>query len=250
MEWYTYVYYRGNNMNEILWEYIIYKEGDGELDPPDFSWETTVIGLGSTNKLNGFAFQMRPYTEDINGVITYLQWKINSQTIVSSIKDSGVKTYTSTINKLYLSYCDKGGIVDDTGYIYPKVFDQSRFFYLPALSGGTKETFKGEVEATSGFPTEPYDPKKDIYPIDTVTKFSPDEREEVTVSYKITTKYIVSGITLGPQGGVLPGLPIQPSPELTHEMTIYQVVKQPSNNWGDQLKGLLARSYFSNGIYH
>lgn len=237
-------------MNEIFWDYIISKEGDGELDPPEFSWETTVIGLESVNKLRGFSFQMRPYLKDINEVITYLQWTIRSQSITSSIKDSGVKTYTSTSNKLYLNYCDKGGIVDNTGYSYPKVFDQSKFFYLPAFSGGTKDTFKGEVEATSGFPSEPYDPDKKIYPIDTVTKFSPDEREEVTVSYRITTKYVVNGISIGPQGGILPGLPTDPSQALTHTMTIYQIVKQPNNNWGDQLKGLLQRSYFFHRIYH
>ena len=117
-----------------------------------------------------------------------------------------------------------------SGYIYPLVFDRANFKYIPRLSGGTQSTYEGEVDITTTgwFPTEPYDVDRNIYPMDSITKFKPDDREFRTITYTVS---IVTDIVSG-------------------TATVIQDVYQPTSSWGGLLDQLLQICYFTNGIYH
>jgi hypothetical protein len=117
-----------------------------------------------------------------------------------------------------------------SGYIYPLVFDRCNFKYVPRMSGGTQDTYGGEIDIiqTGWFPQQPYDADNNIYPMDSVTKFRPDDREFRTITYTVSlTTSIASGIA-----------------------TVMQDVYQPTYNWGQLLTQLLETCYFTNGIYH
>jgi hypothetical protein len=236
-------------MATLLWEYSI---GKGT----EFSWQSVEIGLPEPTPLNGYSIAMRPKYD--LGVITigsqfvWPSWEITKQTISISTADCGTQGYVSAPKK-YIGgpqgipgpYSDPAGIVNGTGYIYVKTFDETEFFYLPAFSGdGVKEDFTGEIEVEKDFPYEPYNPDKHIYPMDTITRFRPDERESVTITYTIKTDYKISA-AVGPQGIGGPAV----SGTLTNTMT--QVVTQEHHkDWGPQLEALLDRCYFTAGIYH
>lgn len=117
-----------------------------------------------------------------------------------------------------------------SGYIYSRVFDQSRFRYIPRMSGGTQVTYQGEVDiaVTGWFPDSPYAPERDIYPMDSVTRVKPDGRESVTVTYTGTMTTDLA----------------------TSTITVTQEVFQPTYNWGDLIQQLLETTYFYHGIYH
>lgn len=130
---------------------------------------------------------------------------------IVSIPDDEEKTYVS-------------------GYIYSLVFDRSDFKYVPRLSGGTQGTYQGEVsiDVTGWFPDSPYDPERDIYPMDSVTAVKPDDRELVSITYTVT---LTTDLYTG-------------------SCTIVQDVYQPTSSWGDLINQLLQQTYFYWGIYH
>lgn len=117
-----------------------------------------------------------------------------------------------------------------SGYIYSLVFDRSDFRYVPRMSGGTQGTYQGEVNlnAVGWFPQTPLDRDRDIYPMDTITKFKPDNREFVSINYTATLTTSV----------------------ITGSASIIQDVYQPTSNWGSLMNELLDMTYFKNGIYH
>lgn len=117
-----------------------------------------------------------------------------------------------------------------SGYMYSLVFDQSRFRYVPRLSGETQSTYEGEISInqTGWFPDSPHDPDRDIYPMDSVTRVKPDGREMRTVTYTCTFTSDLASDTC----------------------TILQDVYQPTYNWGDLIQQLLELTYFYHGIYH
>ena len=117
-----------------------------------------------------------------------------------------------------------------SGYMYPLVFDRCQFRYVPRLSGGTQDTYEGEIDIreTGWFPQEPYDVDRNIYPLDSVTSAIPDDRELVTITYTVSlSTNLASGST-----------------------TVYQDVYQPTYNWENVINQLLDTTYFKNGIYH
>ena len=131
-----------------------------------------------------------------------------------------------------------------SGYIYSLVFDQSRFAYVPRMSGETQDTYEGEISITETgwFPDTPHDPERDIYPMDSVTRVRPDGRESVTATYTTTlttTASYTDPTTLLPVAAPVVGT-----------CTIYQDVYQPTYNWGDLIHQLLDLTYFAHGIYH
>ena len=117
-----------------------------------------------------------------------------------------------------------------SGYIYPRVFDNSAFKYVPRMSGGTQDTYEGEIDinVTGWFPTTPYDEERNIYPMDSVTSVIPDDRELVTITY---TANFASDLASG-------------------SITIYQDVYQPTSDWESLIDQLLDLTYFKHGIYH
>lgn len=229
-------------------EYQIIKEGADPVVPPEYSWEDVVIGITSPEPLIGFKVLMRVVNEELEDpeppegpftIISYPNWTLVEQEITISLPDCGAITYTAELGEYLGGAFAEAGIDEDSGYIYLEVFDLTNFYYLPAFSGENRDAFSGEIEATSGFPQEPYEPEEGIYPMDTVTKFSPDSRTSVLIQYTINTKWALTT-----------GLEINPINVVEDEIIIYQTVNQPNNNWAAQLQALLERCYFTHGIYH
>lgn len=210
-------------------EYIVTPPG---TDPTEYSWEEVVIGINSPRPLNGFRVFARYFLLDVDG-ITYPDWELLDQTITISIPDCGVLTFGGEPRQYLPGEYSEGGIVDGSGYIYMETFTRSEFWFLRAYSGSTQDEFPGEEEAINGFPDEPYDPDNNVYPMDAVTRFSPDDRPEIVVEYQVTTSYrTILGATE------------------TETISIFQTVRQPNNNWAAQLKALMERTYFYHSIYH
>lgn len=234
-------------------EYLIEREDGASLAvPPAFSWEDTVIGISGIAPLTGFRIKCRPFEPPVGpqDPITYPQWRLISQTITSSKPTCGTIPFSNSTEDLDSAEYAEAGITDGSGYIYVRTFDQTRFFYLPAFSGENQDTFTGELEATSGFPENPYDPGNGVYPMDAVTKFAPDQRPSVNITYTLTTEYIMltGGDPIGDSGNIENGTEVGDSE--TDTVTISQTVLQPSFNWAAILFALQAKTYFGNGIYH
>ena len=117
-----------------------------------------------------------------------------------------------------------------SGYIYPLVFDQARFRYVPRLSGATQTSYGGSVDisTTGWFPTLPHNPERGIFPMDSVTHFLADDRELVSAVYTVTMNTNLASDTI----------------------TIVQDVYQPTYNWGNLLRDMLNLCSFTNGYYH
>lgn len=220
-------------------EYEIVPEGTAPVSPPEYSWEGVVIGITEVTPLSGFRVRTRAVNNSGPQGPQYPEWELIDQTITISLPDCGVQVYGAPIDQYGGSQWAEGGIVDETGYIYTKVFDQTFFFYLPPFSGDSQDNFTGEIEATSGFPEEPYEPENDVYPMDAVTRFLPDQRPSVVVTYTVDTEYCIG--SQGPQG---------PEDVLTDSITIHHEVTQPVFDWGAQLLALQQKTYFFNSIYH
>ncbi|AEC53004.1 hypothetical protein SCRM01_057c [Synechococcus phage S-CRM01] len=217
-------------------EYEIVREGTG---PEDYIWEGVVIGISGVEPLAGFRVRTRA-VEDIGPQgPQYPAWELLNQTITISKPNAGPQTFGAPGAQYGGGEWAEGGIEDDSGYIYTEVFDQTFFYYLPPFSGANEDEFTGEVEAINGFPDEPYDPANGVYPMDTITRYLPDQRSSVIITYTVETEYVIGHS--GPQGS---------QDILTDTITIYHEVSQPVFNWGLQLLALQQKTYFFNGIYH
>jgi len=116
------------------------------------------------------------------------------------------------------------GFIDGSCYDYFKVFDQSESAYLERLGPYDSTPIENDR-----IPTEPYDAISEIYPIDAVTKFIPDMRESVTVTYSLTTSYKTA------------------TTEVTDTISISHTVTQNVFDWSAQVQSLRSRSHFYNG---
>ena len=220
-------------------EYEIVREGDAPVSPPEYSWEGVVIGIDDVEPLVGFRVKSRPVDTEGPQGSQYPDWELLNQTITISKPNCGPQSYGGTEGLYGAEEWAEGGIDDETGYIYTEVFDQTYFYYLPPFSGDTQENFTGELEAAQGFPQEPYDPENGVYPMDVITRYLPDQRPSVVITYTVDTEYCIG--SQGPQG---------PEDILTDSITIHHEVSQPVYNWGAQLLALQQKTYFFNGVYH
>lgn len=127
--------------------------------------------------------------------------------------------------------------VDGGEYKYGTILSGD-FAYLPAFSGNTRDTFSGEISGP--FPDKPYDPDNDIYPMDTITRFVPDEIQERTITYTITTWYRLYEFEpdLGPEGSV--------TTTVTQKLT----TDDDENDFSELLEESLKKTYYYHGIYH
>ena len=210
--------------------------GSATEEDTEFNWDTVEIGynaFGDNNEpLNGYNMKGRLYQGivDINGNISVIQY-LDKEPVSYSIEidhpeNYGVELYFNT---------DGVGIVDGSTYDYIMVFDQTDFAYLPFNSGNTKEDFIGELKIKNKFPLEPeYPNTKDpmgraapIYPMDMVTRFAPDPRESVTLTYKVkgvSNKYNI----------------------INSDITITHIVTQEVGDYGKQLKELMSHTMLGN----
>lgn len=133
-----------------------------------------------------------------------------------------------------------GGSVGDvdSGYIYVLVFDKSEFEYYTMNSSKSEGRFKEPFD-DSAFQTTPlYTDVKDkfgkhapIYPMDTITKFLPDDRETVYVKYTVKLEAKVNNKKVNLENG---------------QITIVHPVTQNTGSYGDKLQELLKYCNFSN----
>ena len=214
---------------------------DGECTSPtlldkDFRWDTVQIGynaFGDNNeRMNNYKIEGRLYEGDMdeNGninVINYLDKEPVSYSIeIDHPENYGVELFSNS---------DGCGIVDGSTYDYIMVFDQTDFAYLPFNSGNTKDEFIGELKIKNKFPLEPeYPDIKDpagratpIYPMDMVSRFAPDPRESVTLTYKVkgtNNKYNIRN----------------------SDITITHTVVQEVEDYGKQLKELMSHTMLGN----
>ena len=126
----------------------------------------------------------------------------------------------------------EAGITNGTEYAYGLVFDESEILYLPRLSTPQQQP------CTDSIPEEPYDKDADppVFPIDAILSFTPDDRDSVTVEYKMTTQYE------NPEN----------NQHETSVIIISQVVTQPLGyeDYADKIKALHEMSYFGNNYEH
>ena len=242
-------------------EYVISPDGtapqgtyEGSQSP--YSWSSTNISWASCVQLSGFRIYTRYRT--VTPVVTpptgtpgqpgynpggttynvgYPSWNLVSQTLTSTSHADATpgnpfqqnNPYFTATAGSYGPYSNPAtsGIVNDSCYDYFKVFDQSESGYLPALSG-----YDSEPTEDGYIPTTPYDPDANppLYPIDALTKFVPDTRESVTVTYQLTTVYNTGGSNV------------------TSSMSLTHTVTQSTDDWSAQVQSLVDRSYYKHNI--
>jgi hypothetical protein len=134
------------------------------------------------------------------------------------------------------------GIIDGTYYIYPVVFQDARFCYLPACSSSMDPPLTETcVWNEGGFPLEPYYPDcptGPIYPMDAITRVEPSPDTSKTIRYKATWNYY--RLDSDPDRTNL----------LTEEIELDMIVYAPAVDWAGLMLSLMEYTYFYNGIYH
>ncbi len=218
-------------------EWTINNGSSTEVDT-EFTWDTVEIGYSAFDNnneaMNGFNIEGRLYQYGID--------QLGNETIIRYLDDEPI-SYSIEIDhpenygaELYFNTTGCG-IVDGSTYEYMMVFDQTDFAYLPFNSGNTQAEFIGEVKMDNKFPFDPeYPDIKDpmgraapIYPMDMVTRFAPDPRESVTLTYKVkatTPKYSIRN----------------------SDITIDHTVTQEESDYGKQLKELMSHTMLGNKL--
>ena len=208
-----------------------------------YIWEDSVPGLGSGFRWTSSGVMKDPTTINTGALGSIEELPEDAEVGTWQLVNTGVygTVYAKTDEGwLNIGPLQGGGPVvvipeEDkpryvSGYMYSLVFDQSRFRYVPRMSGETQDTYEGEVSIneTGWFPDQPHDPSRDIYPMDSVTRVKPDGRSMRTVTYTCTYTADLASDTC----------------------TILQDVYQPTYNWGELIQQLLDLTYFRHGIYH
>jgi len=243
---------------ETGFEYTIVPDGNPPIPPtpppippswwpapgsqPPYEWDSVQFsGNADPIVLNGYRIFLKyrvvtyqPGNPGLPGDIgdnytyEYPPWELRSQKL--ELLNRPKDTVFSTPDSEALFVADPGdygsavaGIKNGSEYGYPGVFDKTKTAYIERLQPYTSTPVDGVV------PVEPYDEDRGIYPIDTLTEYSPDTRPSVTLRYKLTTDYEV----YNRKGSE--------SVEILH--TVYQRI----NNWGGVVTRIVDRAYFTHG---
>ena len=203
-----------------------------------YTFVSTDISYDSCVQITGYRINVKyvivttvidPETNTSSFQYTYPNWNIIEQTLtcVSHTEPFQQETPLFTEPPGLVTTQAVAGITDGSCYDYFAIFDQGESGYLEPQGPYDSTPIEGEV-----VPTQPYDPANDIYPIDALTKFIPDSREQVTVSFQLYTKFTLEGS----------------STELEETATIFHVVTQSTDDWSAQVQGLVNKSYFYHGF--
>lgn len=209
------------------------------------SWNSVQISmLGDEGMLSGFGFAMKYWQETSSPSgspsYSYPTWTLVSQTITPLspptvpffTTNSGSELFTIPTGEVVGgSVSGKGGITDGTQYDYLRVFDEAELTWLPRLStAATQMVNQNYVRTIDNIDTSLPSPQ---LPMDTVSAFVPDERESVTVSYRVDTTY--STLLGGTQ---------------SYSFVITQLCTQDVSNFKKLLEKVLDNCYFTHGFYH
>jgi len=234
-------------------EYVLTPDGTLPLgsfpgSQTPYSWTSTDISYNSCVPLTGFRVNTRyrvvveepPVPPALTPTydITYPNWTLVSQTLTCTSHPANnpgnplqqLNPFIIPTPGQYGPYENPSvsGIVDGSCYDYFSVFDQSQSGYIEALS-----SYDSEPIENTYIPTTPYDESvtPPLYPIDALTKFIPDTRESVTATYQLTTVYN-TGLS-----------------DITDTINIIHIVTQSTTDWSAQVRTLVDRTYYGNGIF-
>lgn len=214
--------------------------------PPNFgsafplTWSSvTFTNLPEPITLNNFNVSVKYYietstTNGVTGDVTvtriYPAWTLIEQTLVQFEPNHSAfvtaeedNLWVATPEQVANNFIAVAGIRDGRQYSYTAVFDQSDIQYLPRCSPNEQQF----ISQPQRIPSDP-----DEYPIDTICSFLPDEREEVVVKYRLTTRYNVG---LG---------------EISDVVVINHPCLQDIGDIKGKLKAILDKCYFTHGKYH
>lgn len=222
------------------------------------SWGSAVAGFDAYYELNGFRVTPLLIERYIDPDWDPDDYDPDDEDTWPSILERVVSTYTDSLvmdteqrdqihPNIELYDGDEGpttvaGIVDGTYYIYPVVFQDAKFCYLPRCSS-TGKNFSGEICAYANpIPLEPYLPdcEPPVLPLDTITTWVPSSRTEEVITYTSTWTYYVNE-------------PLDPNYQVPQSTSINlaQTVYAPTNDWASMLQSYIKTyTYFGNGIYH
>jgi hypothetical protein len=238
--------------------YNFYPHEYTESGTPTTSWGSAVAGFDSVHELIGYRVTPLLIERYPNPNWNDGGYDPGDSNTWPNILERVVTTYTESIvidtdqrdqihPNIELFDGDEGatsvaGIIDGTYYIYPVVFQDAKFCYLPRCSG-TGSNYTGEICAFSKpMPLEPYYPECNppVLPMDAITSWVPSSRTQELITYSATWNYYV-----GEQGD-----PYFEEPS-TDTINLEMIVYAPSNDWGAMLNSYIKTyTYFGNGIYH
>lgn len=242
--------------NHVYW--TVCKPGCSTIKVPVASggntttdWGTTTAGFGTKYQLYGY--QITPELYAINNAVDPDDPGYDPSDPNQPLYETLIDTYTHSLVmdtnqrdqihpaiELYdgaAGVTAVAGIIDGTYYVYPVVFQDSQFCYLPRCSTATGQGEKC-IAGEGVFPLEPYDPdcSPPIYPMDSITAFVPSGQTEAVITYTCTWTYNL---------GTTPTSATQ-----SHVLTLNQKVLAPSANWQELMMQMMSYTYFYNGIYH
>ena len=228
------------NISGIVRGYKIYSTevGGTSFQPYNIPYILTKLTIESCNtggsiggSCRGGQWKDEEYDNRYGGVFLYTE-----QTPVSKLM--GQPSVAGTL----------GGKVNDvnSGYIYDLVFDQSDFEYYIMNSGKSDGKFKNTF-TDSNFKREPlYENVVDkfgrhapIYPMDTIVKFIPDEREVVYVKYTVSLEASLG--SSDNDDSITGGLPLK-----NGNIIINHAVTQDTGNFNEKFRQLLSYCNYSN----
>jgi hypothetical protein len=232
--------------------------GEFPVTPPA-TWSSVQLDITEIEpEMNGYRYAMVYYEVQVTVTPTpptpenpeggtsttytkiYPNWTLVSQTIEKSspsrdvfYKNDGTELFPSLPQPQFVGggQTTQGGITDGTRYSYLRVFDQAELSWLPRCSTiQQKPIEKGLMPDGMIQPDLPYP----WYPMDTVNSVVPDEREEIPITYTVTTQY-----QLGTGGAIL-----------SHSFTITHVCTQNPELTGEKLENIMNKCYYTHGFYH
>jgi hypothetical protein len=228
------------------------------LVSPTASWGSATAGFDTTHELNGYRITARLvdrypdpnwvpglYDPDDPNTWAPVIEKVIPTYTESIVMDTAQRDQIHPAIELYdgaAGASSVAGIIDGTYYIYPVVFQDAKFCYLPRCSG-TGANFTGEVCAyAKPIPLEPYFPdcKPPVYPLDSITQWIPSIQTEELITYTATWNFYVNDS--GESDNQV---------KQSRSITLNQTVYAPSNDWASMLQSYIKTyTYFGNGIYH
>ena len=205
------------------------------------SWTSIQLDVsGETTELTNYRFAMKYWELDGSDQKEFKNWKLVSQSITAQsvfkteVGNEVFATPTQPEEIVTPNSSAQGGITDGVKLDYLKVFNESRISYLPRCATTNTPYVSGVY-----FPDGEVDPSLPTpqFPMDAIGEYSIDEREEVTITYEVTTQY-------SPWTGTEYG------PVETYVFTITQKCTQDISDVGGDLQALMAKTYFGNGFFH
>ena len=239
---------------------VEYNYVPGDPDTPDTAdWGSATAAFGDTESVKLYGKAMAPLL--INRILdpTWVEDPDDPDQDPPGIVEEVIPTYTVQVDvdteqrsqihpavEIYDAIPPDGartpaGLIDGTYYVYPVVFDNAEFCYLPRCSGQYPSGSNIErcISGEGTFPLEPLDTDCTpipVYPMDAITKWSPSPDPYRDITYTAEWSYYRGS---SPTGTLE-----------TNTITLVMRVYPPNNDWEAMEAYMRQYTYFYNGIYH